>query len=280
MPLGRREFAKYHALGNDYVVVDGDAIRPRLTPERVRALCDRHHGIGSDGILALHQPKRGSFALRIWNPDGSEAEKSGNGVRIFARFLWDLGYVKKKELAIDTPGGRVGAKLSVSGGDVKSIRVDMGQASFRSTDLGMLGPPRDVVEEPLRVGSVDLRVTCVSVGNPHCVRFVDGLRPEVLRSIGPQLETHPIFPKRTNVQLAWVRSRSRVDALIGERGAGETLASGSSSCAVAAAAHRQGLVDRKVEVHMPGGALKIEIGSDWNVRMTGPATPIYRGTLF
>ncbi|HTO54407.1 MAG TPA: diaminopimelate epimerase [Myxococcota bacterium] len=279
MPLGRREFAKYHALGNDYVVVDGDALRPRLTPERVRELCDRHTGIGSDGILALHRPRRGEWGLRIWNPDGSEAEKSGNGVRIFARFLWDLRYVRAKELEIETPGGRVGARLAVSGGEVRSIRVEMGRASFRSTDLPMLGPPRDVVDEPLRVGSVDLRVTCVSIGNPHCVRFVDHLQPEVLRSLGPQLETHPLFPKRTNVQLVCVRSRTRLDALIWERGAGETLASGSSSCAVAAAAHRLGLCERKVEVHMPGGSLRIEIAPDYALRMTGPATPVYRGLL-
>jgi diaminopimelate epimerase len=279
MPLGRDEFAKYHALGNDYIVVDGDAVRPRLDAERVRALCDRHTGIGSDGVLALHRPRRGELALRIWNPDGSEAEKSGNGVRIFARFLWDFRYVRAKELDIATPGGRVTARLSVTRGEVRAIRVDMGRASFQSGDLPMLGPPREVLDEPLRVGSVDLRVTCVSLGNPHCVRFVPALLPEVLRSIGPQLETHPMFPKRTNVQLASVRSRREIEALVWERGAGETLASGSSSCAVAAAAHRLGLVDEKVDVRMPGGSLRIEIGSDYALRMTGPATPVYRGSL-
>ena len=279
MPLGRDEFAKYHALGNDYLVVDGDALRPKLDPDRVRALCDRHTGIGSDGVLALHRPKRGDLLLRIWNPDGSEAEKSGNGLRIFARFLWDFRYVRARELEIDTAGGRVRARLELRGKEVRAIRVDMGHASFRSSDLPMLGPPRDVIEEPLRVGSVDLRVTCVSVGNPHCVRFVDVLQPEVLRSIGPQLESHPLFPKRTNVQLARVKSRGDVEILIWERGAGETRASGSSSCAVAAAAHRLGKVDGKVTVHMPGGALRIEIGDDYALRMTGPATPVYRGTL-
>jgi len=279
MPLGRDEFAKYHALGNDYVVVDGDLVRPKLDAARVRALCNRHTGIGSDGILALHRPRKSALALRIWNPDGSEAEKSGNGVRIFARFLWDFRYVRSKKLAIETPGGVVSAELSVSDGDVRTIRVDMGRASFQSRDLPMLGPPREVVDEPLRVGSLDLRVTCVSIGNPHCVRFVPNLHPEVLRNIGPQLETHPMFPQRTNVQLAHVRSRSSIAALIWERGAGETLASGSSSCAVAVAAHRLGLVDRKVDVLMPGGSLHIEIGSDWSLRMTGPATPVYRGAL-
>src|SRR5262245_33140036 len=279
MPLGRGEFAKYHALGNDYIVVDGDSLRPKLDAERVRAICDRHTGVGSDGILALHRPKRGALSLRIWNPDGSQAEKSGNGVRIFARFLWDFRYVRAKELAIETPGGSVTARLTVTRGEVRQVRVEMGRASFHSGDIPMLGPPREVVDEPLRVGSVDLRVTCVSIGNPHCVRFVDVLQPEVLRSIGPQLESHPLFPKRTNVQLARVRSRGDVQILIWERGAGETQASGSSSCAVAAAAHRLGKVDGKVTVHMPGGALRIEIGADYALRMTGPATPVYRGTL-
>jgi diaminopimelate epimerase len=277
--LLRDEFAKYHALGNDYLVVDGDLQRPKLAAERVRALCDRHTGIGSDGILALHRPSRGELVLRIWNPDGSEAEKSGNGVRIFARFLWDFGYVRGRELAITTRGGPVMARLSVVHGVVRSIRVDMGRATFTSSEIPVLGPLREVVDEPLRVGSVDLRVTCVSVGNPHCVRFVSELHPEALRSLGPQLETHPMFPNRTNVQLARVRSRSAIDILVWERGAGETRASGSSSCAVAAAAHRLGLVDRKVDVHMPGGKLRIEIGADNSLRMTGPATPVYRGKL-
>jgi diaminopimelate epimerase len=277
--LARDEFAKYHALGNDYLVLDGDLQRPHLTPARVRALCDRHVGIGSDGILALHRPKRGGIVLRIWNPDGSEAEKSGNGVRIFARFLWDFGYVRSREIAITTAGGPVTAKLSIVRGNVGPIRVEMGRASFNSADIPVLGPAREVIDEPLRVGSVDLRVTCVSVGNPHCVRFVDELHPEMLRSLGPLLETHALFPNRTNVQLARVRSRSAIDTLIWERGAGETRASGSSSCAVAAAAHRLGLVDRKVDVHMPGGKLRIEIGADYALRMTGPATPVYRGKL-
>ena len=279
MALTRDEFAKYHALGNDYLVLDGDLQRPALDAARVRALCDRHTGIGSDGVLALHRPRRGALELRIWNPDGSEAEKCGNGARIFARFLWDFGYVKKPELEIVTPGGPVVARLALRGREVREIRVDMGRASFASADIPVLGPPREVVDEPLRVGSIDLRVTCVSVGNPHCVRFVSELHPEMLRSLGPQLENHAFFPKRTNVQLARVRSRGAIDALIWERGAGETQASGSSSCAIAAAAHRLGLVDRKVEVRMPGGRLRIEIGDDFALRMTGPATPVYRGKL-
>ncbi|MEX2206158.1 MAG: diaminopimelate epimerase [Myxococcota bacterium] len=277
--LARDEFAKYHALGNDYLVVDGDLQRPKLDGKRVRALCDRHTGIGSDGVLALHRPRRGELMLRIWNPDGSEAEKSGNGLRIFARFLWDFGYVRTRELAITTLGGPVVARLSVVRAQVRSIRVEMGRATFTSNEIPVLGPIREVVDEPLRVGSLELRVTCVSVGNPHCVRFVSELHPEALRSLGPQLESHALFPNRTNVQFARVRSRSAIDVLVWERGAGETRASGSSSCAVAAAAHRLGLVDRRVDVRMPGGTLRVEIGADYALRMSGPATPVYRGKL-
>ena len=171
------------------------------------------------------------------------------------------------------------AHLSVAKAHVRSIRVDMGRATFTSTEIPVLGPVREVIDEPLRVGSLELRVTCVSVGNPHCVRFVSELHPEALRSLGPQLENHAMFPNRTNVQLARVRSRSAIDVLVWERGAGETRASGSSSCAVAAAAHRLGLVDRRVDVRMPGGSLRIEIGADYALRMTGPATPVFRGRV-
>jgi diaminopimelate epimerase len=167
------------------------------------------------------------------------------------------------------------------GGAISRIRVDMGRASFRSSDLPMRGRARDVVAEALRVGSRRFRVTCVSVGNPHCVRFQTGPLDEgELAKWGPQIERHASFPRRTNVQWARVRSRRSLEAIIWERGAGATLASGSSACAIAAAARRLGLVDGTVRVHMPGGSLAIEIDADWNVRMTGPATPVFRGRIF
>ncbi len=280
--LGRGEFAKYHALGNDYLVVDATRLGFRLTPRRVRSLCDRHTGIGSDGILALGRTRAAGvdYALRIYNPDGSEAEKSGNGLRIFARALRDLGYTRRRELVIATPGGRARAELLLRGNAVSRIRVDMGRVSFRSSDLPMRGRARDVVAEPLRVGARRFRVTGLSVGNPHCVCFQKGaLDEEELARWGPQIERHASFPRRVNVQWARVRSRRALEAIIWERGAGATRASGSSACAVAAAALRQGLADARVRVHMPGGSLAIEIDADWNVRMTGPATPVFRGRV-
>ena len=271
--LGRGEFVKYHALGNDYLVVDSATFGSRLTAPRVRRICDRHEGVGSDGILVLSK-KRGEFHLRIRNPDGSEAEKSGNGLRIVARFLVDHGYTRRREFSIVTPGGRVTAQLVGP-----EVRVEMGRASFRSRDIPVTGRPREVVHELLRVGGRALRMTCVSVGNPHCVVFVPRLDREELRQLGPLLENHRSFPNRINVQLARVRSRRRIDLLVWERGAGETRASGSSACAVAAAAVRRGLADGDLRLRMPGGELHIEVDAKFQLRLTGPATPIYRGRL-
>jgi diaminopimelate epimerase len=277
--LREREFAKYHGLGNDYVVIDAERFGARLTPARVRAICKRHSGVGADGVLALSRSRLGDFAVRIFNPDGSEAEKSGNGLRILARFLYEFGYTRRTQLSIETRGGLVSAELSLRQGRVDQIRVEMGRASFHSDEIPVRGPGREVVNEELRVGSESLRVTCVSVGNPHCVVFVPELRIAELRRLGPLLENHPSFPNRSNVQLARVLSPKLVETLIWERGAGETLASGSSACAVAAAAFRNGRLERRARVAMAGGKLLIEIGEAFAIRMTGPCSPVYRGRL-
>ena len=279
MKLGRGEFAKYHALGNDYIIVDPKALCLRLTPARIRAICDRHTGVGSDGILALNPARGADFGLRIFNPDGSEAEKSGNGLRIFTRFLYDFGYTRRHSFTIATAGGLVPAQLAVVGGRVASIRVAMGRATFVSSEIPIRGRRREVIGEPLRVGGRVLLVTCVSVGNPHCVVFVPKLDVGELRRLGPLIERHRSFPNRINVQFARVRSRRRVEILIWERGAGETLASGSSSTAVAAAAFRHGMVDRKVTIRMPGGELSIEIDAGGVLHLRGDAQPVCRGRL-
>ncbi len=277
--LGEGEFVKYHGLGNDYLVIDPARFGARLTERRVRALCERNRGPGADGIVALAATRRAEFGARIYNPDGSQAEKSGNGLRIFARALYELGYTRRRAFEIETRGGIVAAELLLRAGRVERIRIDMGRATFRSRSIPMLGPDREVVDEELRLDSERLRVTCVSVGNPHCVVFVPELsRAELLR-LGPRLERHPSFPRRINVQLANIGSRDRIDVLVWERGAGETLASGSSSCAVAAAAVRLGRADRRLTIRLPGGELPVEVGDDFALRLTGAATPVYRGRL-
>jgi len=277
-PLAAGEFAKYSALGNDYLVIDSATFGP-LDPARVRAICDRHHGVGSDGILLRAAAAPGRFGLRIHNPDGSEAEKSGNGLRIFARFLFDFGYTQARDFYIETPGGLVQAWLHGNGCDVESIEVAMGRASFVSSALPMGGPERDVVAETLTVGDESLVITAVNVGNPHCVCFVPKLDVAALRRLGPLIERHASFPRRTNVQFVHVRDRGNLDILIWERGVGETLASGSSSCATAAAAVKNGLVDGDLQVHMPGGVLAITVAADYAVTMRGTANPVCRGVL-
>lgn len=261
--LGKFEFAKYHALGNDYIVVDERGFGVRFTPDNIRRICHRNLGVGSDGILAFRPLPGGAFNLRIFNPDGSEAEKSGNGLRIFARFAWDLGYVRKRDFPVKTLGGDVRAELFLKRGDVDVIRVEMGRATFVSREIPVAGPRREVVGEVFRAGGRNFRATCLSVGNPHCVIFMGRLDVGELRRYGPLLENHAAFPNRINVQFARVRSRHVIDALIWERGAGETMASGSSSCAVAAAAVKNGLADGTVKIRMPGGIIRVDVGRDF-----------------
>jgi diaminopimelate epimerase len=251
---------KAHGLGNDYLVLDPAALPFALSPPRIRLICDRHLGVGSDGILALDGAGAGGFGLRIFNPDGSEAEKSGNGIRIFAKWLRSTGRARSAHFTIRTRGGDV--PVRVEGDGATRVTADMGEPRFRD-DL-----------EELHADGERLRVVALSLGNPHCVVLRGPSTESDLRRLGPLAEHHPAFPDRTNVQLAWPTSRTVVRALIWERGAGETLASGSSACAVAAACVRLGLVERRVEVAMPGGALSIALDERDHVWMTGPAEEV------
>ena len=260
-------FVKSHGLGNDYLVVDANTLGFELTPARIRQICDRRTGVGADGILALVDATAADFGVRIFNPDGSEAEKSGNGLRIFAKFLYDHGYTERTEFTVHTHGGTVCARLLLMHRRVTAVRVDMGRAVI------------DRSLTALTVNGATLRVVSLSVGNPHCVVIADTLSLLDLLRLGPLIERHPAFPNRTNVQFAHVLSRSVVRALVWERGAGHTLASGSSSCAVAAACFDRGLVDGQVTVQLEGGDLAIEVDRDLNLTMTGPVEEIYTGTF-
>jgi diaminopimelate epimerase len=271
-------FAKGQALGNDYLVVDAADLPWPLTPERIRALCDRHRGIGSDGVL-LGVIEGERLRLRIYNPDGSEAEKSGNGLRIFAKCLWDHGYLRRRSFAIETKGGIAAVTLDVRGRAVQSITAGMGRATFRSRDIPATGPNREVVGETIDAAGAQFRITAVSVGNPHCVVFVEDPAAIDLARFGPALEHHPMFPNRINVQFVRVDSRRDVTIRIWERGAGETMASGSSSSAVAAACVRHGRTDPHVAVHSPGGVLRVDVAADFALRLTGPVEEISRGRL-
>lgn len=272
-------FTKGHGLGNDYLVMAEADLDFPLAPAAVRWICHRNWGVGSDGILLRTGSTVADVGLRIFNPDGSEAEKSGNGLRIFAKYLWERGGLRKSPMRIETKGGVVEAVCHVRGESVAEVTVEMGHATFRAPEIPMQGPDREVVSVPLQVGERAFRVTCVSVGNPHCVVFTDRLDEAEVRAWGPRIETHPSFPNRTNVQFARVLGRDRVEIRIWERGAGYTLASGSSSCAVAAAAVRNGLADGRLTLVMPGGELGIEVRSDYSIRLRGPVAEVCVGEL-
>ena len=271
-------FFKYHALGNDYIVLDPKSFAAPLTEQNIRLICHRNFGVGSDGILYGPLPsKRAPFGLRILNPDGSEAEKSGNGLRIFCRYLFDQNLVaENNEFLVDTLGGTVRATVFEK---ARIIQVDMGKVSFWSDEIPMTGDRREALHESLIVRDRTFDVCCATIGNPHCVILLPEIDAELAKTYGPPIETHPYFPKRTNVQFLQVIDRANIRIEIWERGAGYTLASGSSSSASAAVARKLGLVDSSITVHMPGGQLGIEIGSDFAIRMTGPVVKVADGIV-
>ena len=278
------EFRKYHALGNDYVVLAGASLGVPPDGAIVRRICDRHHGIGADGILldvsssgAGVEPGEAA-ALRIFNPDGSEAEKSGNGLRIFARYLRDRGRVRGTErFRVETPGGAVECTVSEDG---RRVEVEMGRAIFDAAAIPVRGERGEVLNRRLTTADGrDVEYSAVTVGNPHCVVAVDGPREADARALGPLLERHPAFPNRTNVQLCEVLGPQRIRIEIWERGAGYTLASGTSSCAAAAVCCRLGHVRSPVIVEMPGGEIEVSVRADWSIRMEGGVTAVARGVL-
>ncbi len=270
-------FTKYHALGNDYIVIHPKDLPAPLTTEQVRTICHRNFGVGSDGILLGPLPSTtAKCALKIYNPDGSIAEKSGNGLRIFSRFLWDSKLVGNEEFAIQTDGGLVRSTI-LDGG--RSVRVEMGRVSFDSTKIPVAGAAREVINEKISVGGREFTYCAATIGNPHCVLPLPEINAKLAHEYGPLLETHANFPRKTNVQFLKVLDRANIQIEIWERGAGYTLASGSSSSASAAVAHKLGLVDNNVTVHCPGGDIQIEIRAGFDILMTGSVTRVAEGVI-
>jgi diaminopimelate epimerase len=271
------QFSKYHALGNDYIVLNPDDVGSQLTSSQIRLICDRNYGVGSDGILfGPFETPEGDISLQIFNPDGSEAEKSGNGLRIFSRYLWDRSMVHERPFTIMTAGGKVMAQVHKGG---RNVTVDMGRVSFDSRRVPVKGPPREVINEAIIVDGHELRFCAATIGNPHCVILQDEITAEEARKWGPLIEKDPRFPNRTNVQFMKILDRANIQIEIWERGAGYTLASGSSSSAAAAVAYRLGLCDSQIAVHMPGGKIDITVSSDFLITMSGPVTKIADGTI-
>ena len=258
---------KYHGLGNDYLVFDPNRNKLRLSPANVRLLCDRNFGVGADGVVEGPLLEGERISVRIWNSDGSMTENSGNGVRIFAKYLKDGGYVQKKNFTIYTQGGE--ASIHYLNEEGTRLKVSMGKVSFWSDEVPVEGPRREIVNETMVFGRIPYPVTCLNIGNPHCVILMDEISKELVSRIGGYSENARQFPAKINTQIMKVLDRTHIQTEVYERGAGYTLASGTGCCAAAAAAYRLGLTDPKVIVQMPGGTLEVEIEEDGQVLMTG-----------
>ena len=270
-------FLKYHALGNDYIVLRPAWLGVDVSPDIVRLICHRNYGIGSDGILygPVHSASC-DYGLRIFNPDGSEAEKSGNGLRIFARSLYDEGLVGEQPFSVETLGGVVVCQVEQGGG---TVTVEMGEVSFDSQRIPVAGPPREVLNEVICVDGREFTFCAATVGNPHCVALTGEPTASDAQHYGPLIENDPRVPNRTNVQFMKVLDRENIQIEIWERGAGYTLASGSSSTAAAAVAHRLGLCGPDITVHMPGGDIGIRFSDGFSATMTGPVTRVCEGEM-
>lgn len=271
------QFYKYQALGNDMIVIDPAHFTHPLTPATIRLICDRHRGVGADGLcygplIETDHP----YQLRYFNPDGSESRKSGNGLRVFARYLWDAGYVDRATFEVWMGG--IAIKTLIQDEAAQAITMTIGALSFESADIPVSGPPRSVIDEPLVIGDNHrYHFTAVSVGNPHCVIFVETGARELAQMLGPLLETDGRFPERTNVQFVRVLDPHTIQIEIWERGAGYTLASGTSASAAAGAAIKTGRCRSPVEVRMAGGMAQVEVDSEGQVTLTGPVEAVSQG---
>ena len=272
------DYYKYHGLGNDYIVIDPNKLGFDFNPdsESIKLICHRNLGIGSDGELFGPITKDKKIVFRIFNPDGSEAEKSGNGIRIFALYLVDSGYVKTDCFDLYTKSGKVTVEVT----DIKSnlIKVSMGKYSFCSTDIPVLLNQGEVINQEIDLLGKKEIINCVNVGNPHCVLIRQNISEELCKELGPVLENHQLFPNKTNVQFVQVLDRSNIKIAIWERGAGYTWASGTSSCAASCVAYKLGLVDQDITVQMQGGELNVKICPD-ELFLTGPVARVARGAF-
>ncbi|WP_409341081.1 diaminopimelate epimerase [Paenibacillus sp. MBLB4367] len=275
------EFTKMHGLGNDFIVVAGEPKLPDNASALAVELCNRFFGIGADGLVYILPSEKADFMMRIMNSDGSEAEQCGNAIRCVSKYVYDHGMIAKDEITIETIGAGVQrVQLSVQNGKVATVRVDMGQPILKGTQVPTTIDQDVVLGHPIEVDGREFTFTAVSMGNPHCVIYVDDAVHFDLNAWGPKLETHPLFPRKINVEFVTVKSRDYADMRVWERGAGPTLACGTGACATLVSSVLNGLTDRKATVSLKGGDLFIEWNEEDNhVYMTGPAQEVFRGTV-
>ncbi|ALS27461.1 diaminopimelate epimerase [Paenibacillus cisolokensis] len=273
-------FTKMHGLGNDFIVVAGQDKLPDGVAELAVKLCDRHFGIGADGLVYILPSSKADFRMRIINSDGSEAEQCGNAIRCVAKYVYDNGLTDKTEITIETLGAGVQkVRVTAEAGKAALVRVDMGEPILEGLKVPTTVDANPVIAHPIEADGREFRFTAVSMGNPHCVIYVDDAVNFDLGTWGPKLENHPMFPRKINVEFVTVNSRNQADMRVWERGAGPTLACGTGACATVVASVLNGLTDRTVTVSLKGGDLLIEWDErDNHVYMTGPAAEVFRGT--
>jgi diaminopimelate epimerase len=271
-------FVKMHGAGNDFVLVDALKKPVKIGAGLARALCDRRFGVGADQILLIEPSKKADFRMRVTNADGSEVEMCGNGIRCAALYAAERGRVKKAAMSVETLAGIIRPALAGKAGGAARVRVDMGEPVLEAEKIPTAAKGR-VIDHPLRFDGHEASVTCVSMGNPHCVIFTDDLDKAPVESWGPVIERLPFFPKRTNVEFVQVENPGAARVRVWERGAGLTLACGTGACAVGVAGVLTGRLRRDVELALPGGALRIEWAPDNRVFMTGPAAFVFDGVF-
>jgi diaminopimelate epimerase len=276
------KFVKMHGLGNDFVVVNNleEKLPEDRLPDLARKWCDRHFGVGADGLILVDPSRVANFRMRIFNPDGSEPQMCGNGIRCFAKYVYDRRMHGESHLKVETLAGVLELKLTVNAKKVEQVRVDMGEPILDRKRIPMRGEgPSPVIGEKLQAAGRKFDITGVSMGNPHCVIFVENVEQFPVEKIGPEIETHKLFPQRTNVEFVETINRETLKMRVWERGAGITLACGTGACASAVASSLNGLTGRSVTVRLPGGDLLIEWIGDNRVYMTGPAEEAFEGEL-
>lgn len=276
------KFTKMHGCGNDYIYVDGASwqISKEQKPELVKRLSDRHFGIGGDGVIFINPSKEADFEMEMYNMDGSRAEMCGNGIRCVAKFVYDKGLTDKTSIRIISCGKIKYLDLFVEDGKVSTVKVNMGSPILRAADIPVISDNEEVIAESIEVNGKNYKMTCVSMGNPHAVIFVDEVSTLPLETIGPLFENHVRFPKRINTEFVKVLDEETVEMRVWERGTGETLACGTGACAVVAACVLNGLTKEQVTVKLLGGNLQIQWDRDANVvYMTGPAATVFEGEI-
>jgi len=271
-------FSKWHGLGNDFVIVNGFTENIDNYPQMATQVCHRNFGVGADGLVVILPSELADFKMRIFNSDGSEAEMCGNVTRCIARYVYDHGLTDKTKITLETKAGIIKPELIFIGDKLSTIRVDMGEPHLKRSEIPMNGKESGkVLNEVLVVEQLGYHITCVSMGNPHCIVFVDDLKKINVSAIGPLIETHSVFPRKINVEFVQVINKQKLRMRVWERGAGITMACGTGACATLVAAVLNGVADRQAIVELDGGELSIEWGLDNHIYMSGPATEVFRG---